>query len=86
MQKKWWKKVSSWAVILPVFAAIITGGVKIVEIWSEDSTKEIIQKQVIMSGKTVGTSEEILTTEETKDLERSLILEKSALISGKEND
>jgi len=65
MKKIWWKKTSSWAIIVTVLSALITGGVSLVNHFLSLKKDERERRgEYINIVKTVGTSQEFLTEQE----------------------
>lgn len=79
LKKKWWKKASTWAIVLPVVAGIATGGFQLAMTMTKLNNAEIKAKQHVQIGKTLGTENENLTTEQQQELAREAELRRNAL-------
>ncbi len=79
MQKPWWKKTGTWALLVPIIGGLVTGVITMVIDYNLKSPKlsEVEQKQVISIGKTTGTSQEAPTANQQDEAKKQEELLKS---------
>ena len=79
LKKRWWKKASTWAFILPVVAGIATGGFQLAATMSKLNNAELKAQRHVQTGKTIGTAAENQTAEQIRENAREAELKRNAL-------